>query len=229
MNDLPFTSRMSRGETIAALVWLPVHLLLLPLLLGLLVTRGLVSGIIGNLLVYAIGAAYFLLTLRRFLRREFDALCDHPFLALFSVIGGYLLAVFGEGLATLLLESWGLAGTGENNEAVMEMMRENLGPAAAMGVFLAPIVEECLFRGLIFGSLRRKNRALAYVVSIALFSLYHVWQGALNDPKELLFALQYIPASLALALVYDRSNSLWTAIFLHLVTNGLAVLALGAL
>ena len=48
----------------------------------------------------------------------------------------------------------------------------------AVSIFLVPIVEEMLFRGVVFGSIRPRSRLWAYVVSVAAFSVYHVWSFA---------------------------------------------------
>ena len=48
-------------------------------------------------------------------------------------------------------------------------------------VFLAPFIEEVLFRGYVFGSLRDHSRVVAYVVSCVLFAFLHVWQFAAGD------------------------------------------------
>ena len=108
------------------------------------------------------------------------------------------------------------------------MAKSSLGPMAAMAVILAPIVEERLFRAGIFGLIRRKSRLLAYVLSVLLFGLYHVWQSAIFDPRQLVFLLEYIPSSLLLAYVYEQSDSIWGSIFLHMLTNGVSVLAVAA-
>ena len=91
----------------------------------------------------------------------------------------------------------------------------------AIGIFLAPIVEEVVFRGVVFQSLRKKSRLLAYGVSVGLFCLYHVWQYAVayQDPVMLLYALEYIPITLAITWSYERSGSLWTAIAFHAANN----------
>ena len=94
-------------------------------------------------------------------------------------------------------------------------------------VFLAPFVEETLFRGLVFGGLREKSRPLAYAVSCALFALLHVWQFALanRDPAYFLLMVQYLIPGLVLAWAYDHGGTLWASIGLHAGVNALAVLA----
>jgi len=93
-------------------------------------------------------------------------------------------------------------------------------------IFLAPFVEEVLFRGLVFGSLKQKGRVLAYAVSCLLFALLHVWQFAVvsQDVTYLLLMVQYLVPGLVLSAVYDRSGTLWSSILLHMAANALAVL-----
>ena len=65
------TSRLSKGQTIAVLAWLPAHVLLLPILASLLYLRGSLDEAEATFLVYAVGAAYMLLVLLRFFRHDF--------------------------------------------------------------------------------------------------------------------------------------------------------------
>ena len=226
MNETPpYESRMSRGQTVAALLWLPAHCLLLPVLAGIPLALGLVDEVTANLLVYAVDLAFLLPVLGSFLRRDFDILCDHPFAVLLFVIGGYLVSRYGAILVSLLLSALSLEGTGGNNEELIDMAKTAFNRTAAMAVFLAPLTEELLFRGAVFGSIRRKSRLLAYLVSAPLFALYHVWFYALVDPMQLLYALQYLPAALVLAYLYDRTDCIWTSVFLHMLINAAAVLA----
>lgn len=91
-------------------------------------------------------------------------------------------------------------------------------------IFLAPFVEEVLFRGLVFGNLRRKSAAVGYLVSCLLFALLHVWQFAVvnQDITYFLLMIQYLVPGLVLAWVYDRTGTLWTSIGLHAAANALS-------
>lgn len=224
-----FTSTLSKKQALAVLLWLPVHVVALPFLATVPVVMGYLDEIAANVIVYAIGAAYLLLTLRGFFRRDFDALCDRPLRVLLSVVGAYWISRFGEVLIALLLEALSVTDSNGNNDAVVDMAKASLGPTAAMAVCLAPIVEESLFRAGIFGLIRRKSRVLAYAASVLLFALYHVWQSAIYDPRQWIFLLQYLPASLALAWVYERTDSIWSSIFLHMLINLVSILAIAAL
>ena len=92
-------------------------------------------------------------------------------------------------------------------------------------VLLAPIVEETLFRGALFGTLRGRNRLLAYAVSALAFAVYHMWQYFIAgfEWQMLLFLLQYIPPSIALCWCYEKSGSIWAPITLHALVNFMSI------
>lgn len=226
--ELPeFTSRLSRGETIAALLYLPVHLALLPLVLvpsaaylGLDVTDL-------NLILYAVGTVYMLLLLFKFLRRDFDPLVDRPGYCLMEIITHFALMYLANlAVASLLLLIPWFTGDNPNNSAVMDMAGQDWGKMSAMAVFLAPIVEECMFRAGIFGTLRRYNRWAAYIVATLAFSIYHVYGYAVQDSTYWLYIIQYIPVSILLCRVYERTNTIWSSIFFHMLINWVSMNAL---
>ena len=82
-------------------------------------------------------------------------------------------------------------------------------------VVLAPIVEELLFRGLLYRYLRgRVGVVAAVVISALVFAVLHV----VIPP---LFVM-----GIVLAVLAERTGSLWPGIVLHATNNGLVVLAL---
>lgn len=218
---------MGRGETLAALIYLPVHAVILPLLLSLLLLAvpGL-SGAAFNLLYYAAGLLYMLLFERRYLRREFDVLCDNALDCVIYAFRGFglmlILNLAVNGLLSLLPTE------NPNNAAVMDMAGMDMGKTAVMAVLLAPIVEELIFRAGIF-SLCRRSRVLAYGVSILVFSLYHVWSYALAEPGNWIYLIQYFPASFVLCRCYERSGTVWGSMLLHALINGASLAALSLL
>ncbi len=227
---LEFTSRMSNWELAAALLYLPLHIWLLPTLLTMIPATAGLSDLRINLLVYGIGTGYMLLVLGAFFRREFDPLCDYPMYCVFQVIVSYgMMLAFNMllGLAMTLILPADQANP--NNAAVMELAGEEFGKTAAIAVFLAPLVEEPIFRGGIFGLVRRRNRTAAYAVSMLLFALYHVWGYALQDPFYWVYLLQYLPVSWLLCRCYERCNSIWGSIFLHMMINGISIRLLSVL
>lgn len=222
---LEFTSRMSKGESIAVIAYLPVHVLLLPLLLAAMMVRGWINAADVNLICYIAGAVYMFLAAGRFLRREFDSLCDGFLNCVVQIFicYGLMLAMnlCVNGLMMMLTPQ-----ENPNNAAIMDMAGMEYGKISAMAVFLAPIVEELIFRAGIFGVLRRRSRALAYCVSILLFAVYHMWSYAFVDPMAWLYLVQYIPVSYLLCRCYEKTNTIWSSIFLHMIINGISIKAL---
>lgn len=87
-------------------------------------------------------------------------------------------------------------------------------PSAVMlfiTVSVAPAVcEELLFRGVVYGSLRRYGVPLATLVSALLFSLMH---------ENISQTLYTFVAGLALAVCYEVTGSIWCGTFLHFFNN----------
>ncbi len=225
MNEkIPFTSGLERNEALLVLLWLPVHIWLLPMLLQALLPK-LDTGSI-NVLYYAISVLFLAAVAHRFLRRDFDPLCDRPGYMLLEILLSYgamlLFNMAISGILLLLIEDV----DNPNNAAVIDMAQTSSGPVAALAVFLAPIVEELVFRAGIFGGLRRVNRLLAYLTCILLFSLYHVWGFALSDPAAWIYALQYLPVTYLLCRIYERTNRLSGSTLLHMFINFVALNAL---
>ena len=83
--------------------------------------------------------------------------------------------------------------------------------------------------GAVFGGLRPYGRTLAYAVSMLLFSVYHVWGYALQDPVYWIYLLQYLPVSWLLCRCYERCDSIWGSILFHALVNAVSVRVLTAL
>lgn len=81
-----------------------------------------------------------------------------------------------------------------------------------LGGLLAPLGEELLFRGVLFGWLRRWGFVLAAIISAVVFGLAH----GLNV---------VFPAAIVLGLlnayVYEKSGSIWPSVIAHATNNTL--------
>ena len=226
--DIPFENKMTKLQTTLGWIYLPLHAVALPLLLSMYGRySGLGDGPI-NLIYYGIGILFVAVVMLRYLRSAFDVLCDRLLLCLLCILLAILVDYAMSLVSALLLLLLQDIPQNPNNAAILEAAGSARGVMAGIGIFLAPVVEEILFRGTVFGSIRGRSRGLAYVVSTVLFCLYHVWQyaAASGDPGLLLYAIQYIPMSVALAWTYERSGSIWTPIFFHMGYNAISYLAL---
>jgi len=222
---IPFHNQMTKLQTLLGWIYVPLHILILPLLLNLYAEFSPNQMTLAqyNLLYYAAGTIFVLCVMLRFLRRDFDVLLDNLRLCLLCVVFALMIDYALSTVSSLLLLLLEPELENPNNAAVMELAEGNYGVVKALAIFIAPLVEEMLFRGVVFGSIRTRNRGWAYVVSALLFAVYHVWQYAVQgqDLSLLLYALQYIPISVVLAWLYERSGSLWMSIFFHMGFNAL--------
>lgn len=214
---------MKKSEFWSMMIMFALHVLLFPVLIGIVVIKwpNLFSDAQLNVIYYCTSAVLTLLLLGKFLRTQLDPLLDRPwsnFLTFVIGWGLYFVLAFVVGIIVIWL---GLNENNPNDNAIDSMFEQNRNLIIAMTVFLAPLVEECIFRGGFFCAFYRKNRYFAYVLSIVLFSVYHVWQYAFaaQDPSYLLYAISYIPASFVLCWLYEKTGSIWTSIFFHMSFN----------
>ena len=127
----------------------------------------------------------------------------------------------------------GINYVNQNQDAFETLMQVDLLRSGLIAVVFAPIVEECLMRGLIFRPLWQRSRVLAYALSMLVFSFLHVLSSLLNGGTQLAEVLwniaTYLPAGFALAWVYERTKTIWASIFLHTVVNFISILMISLL
>ena len=222
---------MTRTEKLLGGAVLAVYLFVLPLtaqallngaekLLGVSMDRSL-----RDTVYYCILFALVLIAFWGYLGRTTRAFLDHPWRVL-GTAGAGLVAFYGlNELMARVLWLLRLGQTNLNDQAILARLASAPGSTVLIVVFLAPLVEELLFRGYVFGNLKEYSRAAAYLASCLLFALLHVWQyaAAAWDFGYLLAAVQYLVPGLVLAWTYERSGSLWGSVLLHCAVNGLAV------
>ena len=149
----------------------------------------------------------------RFLRIALAGFCLY---LLCNLVVGMLLRLLAPDYANL------------NDGQIQLQLDSNYLIMAISAVILAPVAEELLHRGLVFGSLYAVNPVAAYVISAAFFSLIHILGYiGLYTPLHLLIAfVQYLPAGFVLAWAYKKSGSIFCPIVIHAAVNTLALFSL---
>jgi len=102
---------------------------------------------------------------------------------------------------------------------VMKIAREPAALLISLAVFagMAPLAEELVFRGLLYGWLAgRWGAGVAVVGSSIAFAAAHV---------ELAHVILVLPLGLMFGWLRWRSGSLWPSLVAHMANNGLAVVA----
>lgn len=117
------------------------------------------------------------------------------------------------GVVAILLQSLGMDVEPQAAARAIERVEPWLVVIAL--VVLAPIAEEIFFRGVAFNALRREaGRRWAYVGSALLFAVIHL---------DIVVLVPLFLLGLALAWVYERTNSLLAPIALHATVNAISV------
>ena len=167
---------LSRAEAIAGWCYLPFYLVLLSA--GIQYAAALLhlslSALTINIVYFSINLLFVLLVFRNFLLQRFFGSGFWNFVQ--ALILGFVLYYAGT-WAIQALERL-LAGqfTIYNNETLNDLIFENRYVMLAVSVVFAPVIEETLVRGVVFGTIRPASRVLAYIVSALLFTLMHNWQ-----------------------------------------------------
>lgn len=115
-----------------------------------------------------------------------------------------------------------------NDKLIVDLASENRPFVLLSTIVLAPIAEECLFRGVIFQNIFHKSPLSGYIVSVVLFAFLHVctFIGEYSRLELLMTMLTYVPSGVALAWAYERADSILAPMIMHCLINayGMAVI-----
>ena len=86
---------------------------------------------------------------------------------------------------------------------------------------LAPVAEECVYRGLVFRNIYSTAPWAAYLVSMVAFSMVHIvsYVGAYTPLQLVLAVVQYLPGGAWLCWCYTKSGSIYGPIVMHSLIN----------
>ena len=222
-----FSGNLTNQETIGGFCYMAFQFLLLGDLLGWI--NGHLQNPLNtaelNFTFYLVNFIAILLIFNDFLSKALKHAVRHLAILCQAVILG-LVAYY----ASVRVLNWGIgllvpSFSNYNDQAITDMVTGNFFLMAVGTVVLVPLVEECLFRGLIFRNLYGKSHVAAYIISIAAFAIIHIL-GYIGryEPLELLLAfLQYLPAGLCLAWAYTKADTIFAPILIHAIVNAVSI------
>jgi len=128
---------------------------------------------------------------------------------------GFFMVLFGQSLAALVETALGI-DPGSDNTATFVTIADAV-PVAILSIALfAPILEELIFRRVIFGSLVHKtNFFVAGSVSAVVFAVIHF---------DFTHILLYAVSGFIFAFLYYKTKRILTSIISHMLLNGFVVL-----
>lgn len=225
------SASMNHTERLAGTIFFVVYLLVMPLLaqrlfaLFELLLDTQIGAELQNALYYYLLFAVTLIIFHRYIGHTTSRLLDNLDRAAVTLFLGLLIFYGANELLYRVFHVFFHSRANLNDVTIAAQVNTAPRTTALIVIFLAPFVEETLFRGLVFGCLREKSAVVGYAVSALLFAFLHVWTFALSSWDVSYFALmlQYLAPGLVFAWAYDRSGTLWTSILLHAIVNALAL------
>ena len=214
--------RTTKVENIFGWLLLAGHLLILPSLaisINEMFANPLSEASL-NLVLFLAELALTILIFRKFLWASTKAFARKPFLCVGLSLLGFAMYYIGTAAVGLLIQRVSENFSNVNNDSILELIAEK--PALKYTIaFAVPITEELIYRAMVFRSLQVKSRLAAYLISITVFSLIHVlgYIGTASPLVLLLCFLQYIPASFSLAWIYEKADTIWAPILMHMSVN----------
>lgn len=215
---------LPRREAALGLAYLPFHVLAMPQLLEALATAhpGLTAGM-SNAILYGIGTLFIALAFGKRLFAHYCIWVDNAGRVLLTLGKSFVIYFGAAALLALLLPVLQVENiVNPNDETLLSLTGTDFRITHALAIFIAPIVEEVLFRGVVFGALRPKYPVGAYIATCLLFAGAHLWRFIGVDTQLYLYVLQYLPVCIALCYAYEKSGCLWTPILFHMMNNMMA-------
>jgi len=137
----------------------------------------------------------------------------------------FVLVYLANYIGTIVVMLMGGASDSANQAGIEQILSRVPVPMILYAVLVGPVVEELMFRGVIFTTLRRRHRKLAYIITALAFGLAHVYASILSgNVSEIVQIFPYFFAGLVFCYSYESSNNIFASIIGHMGNNLVAVL-----
>ena len=142
-------------------------------------------------------------------------------------LAGYGLICVVSTVTSILVELVQSGGESANQAGIETIMTVCPVPMILAVVVCAPIVEELIFRGIIFRSFRKINVYLALFVSSFTFGFIHISSYVLSgDMSQWIQMLPYMAMGFVFGLAYEKTKSISIPMYLHFINNLISVIAI---
>lgn len=217
---------MSRGEKILGIIWLVVQLFL-PYLMNLV--NGLLSAPMNKgtlaFVTYAVNFVVICCIFHSFLRNSLVAAWRGLWELAQAAVLGFVFHWACDKLLDWLL-SFLIPGYNPIVDTSLSALSQSNYYLMLIGVVIfAPVIEETLYRGLVYRNLWRKSKVAAYIVSILVFAAVHTlgYIGTGDVTTLVLCFVRYLPAGLCLAWTYSKADNLLAPIIVHAAINAISI------
>ena len=226
-----FSCPMTKAETVFGWIFLFLQQLLIIPVAWLLEKAGIhLSTAWLNIVFFVMNFLIIAVGMQKFLRTDLRHFGKHFLYCLGIATVGFAVYWAANMLVSIAIVLYWPEFTNANDANLAAMSKECYWVFLACTVFLVPITEEVLFRGILFGSVHKYSPVVAYIFSAMIFSAIHVVPYLGSDGFTLKTALvsmiQYLPPSLCLAWVYEKSGTIFVPALVHCAVNLIGVLAM---
>ena len=221
---------LTKTEAILGIIYIFFQLLVLPVLVVLAnsIFRLTMNEVELNFVCFAINFICITVIFHKYLLTSAKAALEKP-LSILKIVGIGLLLYFATtylvGILIVILDP---EFSNANDNSIAGMLDQNYALMSLSAVLLAPITEELLYRGIVFGQIYKRFPIAAFIISAVIFSSLHVvsYIGSYAPLRLLLCFIQYLPPSIVLAWTYVKADNIWAPILIHIVINQLGMLAM---
>lgn len=169
--------------------------------------------IIVNLISYTSLTIIFIIILRRYLFDDLKDFKKNILICLLIILVSWFLIKGSELLCDLFYKAINQEMSGDNQNSVVDCIKENAFLMSISTCFLAPFVEEIVFRKNIFSFF--KNDWIGLLVSTLCFGLIHVL-----STMDFIHILPYLFGGALFSLFYVLSKrNIWVTIIAHSLVN----------
>lgn len=135
----------------------------------------------------------------------------------------FLLIYLSNILLSILLSFITPQDTSVNQEALQLMLTQTPILTISVALVFAPLVEEIIFRGILFNLFKKHGFIIAALISSLLFGFIHILPNSIGD---LPFVFVYATMGWIIAYSYHKTGNIFTAITLHFINNLVAIIGM---
>jgi uncharacterized protein len=163
-----------------------------------------------SVISFLIAVIITVLLLRKDMRTPAMRGATGPWMTILWIVVGVAAAFAGQMLAAMIEMALGIVPGSENTSNLLEAVRD-VPAFVLIVVIFAPVLEEIIFRKIIFGEIyKRTNFFVAVLISALLFGVVHM---------ELLHLLTYFSMGVVFAGLYVLTKRIIVPIVVHSLMN----------
>ncbi|WP_164670255.1 CPBP family intramembrane glutamic endopeptidase [Virgibacillus doumboii] len=165
---------------------------------------------------FILGLAVILLLMRPDMKTPLHRDASSAGMMVLWVVVGLFMAYFAQGIAvTIETNVFGIEPGSENTQTIVDISRS--APIfMIVPALIAPIMEELIFRKIIFGSIyKRTNFFIAAILSSIIFGIIHL------EPVHILI---YTAMGFVFAFLYVQTKRIIVPIIVHMLMNSIVVI-----